>query len=75
MAFASSDDPNAVDRIRAFMGPGHVDQLIRQAVQAAWMMLPEGKKTLSELEGVIHHTVDRALKDFREDAKAFGQGG
>ncbi len=74
MAFFPSDDPNSADRLRAFMGPGHADQQIRQAIQFAWMMLPPEKKTVAQLESVIRHMVDRALKDFREDSEAFGQG-
>jgi hypothetical protein len=56
------------------MGPGQVDQEIRQAIQFAWILLPDEKKTISEVERVIRQTVDRALKDSREDAETFGQG-
>jgi hypothetical protein len=73
MAVFPSDDPKSVDRMRSFMGPGQVDQQIRQAIQFAWMMLPDERKTVTEVERVIRQIVDRALKDFREDAEAFEQ--
>jgi len=59
--------------MRSFMGPGQVDQYIRQAIQFAWMMLPDERKTVTEVERVIRQVVDRALKNFREDAKLFDQ--
>jgi hypothetical protein len=74
MAFFSKDDPASRDPLRALMGPGQVDQQIRQAIQFAWMMLPDERRTVTELERVLRQIVDRALKDFREDAQAFGQG-
>jgi hypothetical protein len=74
MACFPSDDPASADRLRSLMGPGQVDQAIRQAIQFAWMMLPNDKKTVAEDERVIRQVVDRALKNFREDAEAFGQG-
>jgi hypothetical protein len=40
MALFPNDDPESSDRMRSFMGPGQVDQQIRQAIQLAWMMLP-----------------------------------
>jgi hypothetical protein len=73
MAFFPKDDPASVDRLRTMMGPGQVDQQIRQAIQFAWMMLPDEKKTVTELERVIRQFIERALKDFREDAETFGQ--
>jgi hypothetical protein len=59
--------------MRSFMGPGQVDQEIRQAIQFAWIMLPDERKTPAEVERVIRQIVDRAPKDFREDAASFGQ--
>jgi hypothetical protein len=74
MAFFPNDDPKRADRMRSFMGPGQVDQQIRQAIQFAWIMLPDERKTVAEVEQVIRQIVDRALKDFREDAESFDQG-
>jgi hypothetical protein len=74
MAFLPTDDPESRDRIRSFMGPGQVDEQIRQAIQFAWMMLPDERKTVTEVERVIRQIVDRALKNFKEDAEAFDQG-
>ena len=74
MAFFPSDDPENRDRMRSFMGPGQVDQQIRQAIQFAWMMLPDDRRNVAEVERVIRQMVDRALKNYREDAEAFDQG-
>lgn len=74
MAFLPIDDSESGDQMRAFMGPGQVDHQIRQAIQFAWMSLPEGKKTVEEVERVVRQIVERALKNFREDGETFGQG-
>jgi len=75
MAHFTNDDPESGDRIRSFMGPGQVDHLIRQAIQFAWIALPQERKTVAEVERVIRVIVERALKDLREDGEAFGLGG
>ena len=74
MAFFPIDDPEGSDRVRSFMGPGQVDQQIRQAIHFAWMMLPDDKKNVAEVERVIRQMVDCPLKNYREDAEAFDQG-
>jgi hypothetical protein len=74
MAFLPSDDPESAYRLRSFMGPHQVDHQIRQAIQFAWMMLPAERKTVAEVERVVRQIVDRAFKNFREDAASFDQG-
>ena len=74
MALFPNDDPESSDQMRSFMGPGGVDQQIRQAIQLAWMMLPDDRKNVAEVERVIREMVDRALKNYRDDAEAFEQG-
>jgi hypothetical protein len=71
MAMFKSDDPNAEKKMRSMLGPGQVDHQLRQVIQMCWMMLPENKKTVDELEKQIDRLLKRALKDLREDAKAF----
>jgi hypothetical protein len=75
MAFTRFDDPEGMDRMREWMGPGMVDQAVRQAVHFAWASLPSEKRNVEEVEKVIHHLVERALKDLREDKDLFSQGG
>lgn len=53
-------------------GPGHVDQSIRQAVQACWMALPKSRRNVNEVEQQIRRLMERALNDLREDSAAFG---
>ena len=45
-----------------------------EGVQFAWMMLPAERKTVAEVERVVRRIVDRAFKNFREDAASFDQG-
>ena len=59
-------DPNTL------MGPGAVDQQIRQALSCCWMMMPHDKKTVTNVEKEFRRLVDRALKDIRDDASTFG---
>ena len=58
--------------MRDMMGPLMVDQAIRQAIQHCWMMLPEEERTAGKVGEEIIRLVQRALKDLREDAAAFG---
>ena len=72
MAMFSKDDPDAPKKMRELFGPGQVDQSVRQAIHFCWMMLPENNKTVDELDKQFRRIVDRAIKDLREDADAFG---
>jgi hypothetical protein len=72
MAAFSNDDPDANDKMRNMFGPGQIDQSVRQAIQMCWMMLPDGAKTVDELEKQFRRIVDRAIRDLRDDAQAFG---
>ncbi len=74
MAAFDANDPGAVRKLREVFGPGQPDQLVRQAIQVCWMMLPEGRQTADELEAQFRRVAERALKDFREDAAQFGLG-
>lgn len=73
MSFHQFDpnDDESLDKMRDLFGPVHIDQLIRQAIQACWMLLPRGKRNVDETERHIRRMVDRAFKDMREDDKAF----
>ncbi|MBL7139606.1 MAG: hypothetical protein ISS74_01720 [Planctomycetes bacterium] len=75
MAYVSRDDPEGADKLRHLFSPEHADQQIRQAIQFCWMALPEDRRSVDEVEKQIRRLVDRALRDLREDADAFGLGG
>ena len=64
-------DPKAMANI---MGPGATDAMVRQVIQTCWMSMPEEKRTVDHVETEIRRLVERALKDLREDANAFGVG-
>ena len=74
MAVFSAGDSDSNEKMRSMFGPGQVDQSVRQAIHLCWMMLPEGSKTVDELEKHFRRLVDRAIRDLREDADAFGLG-
>jgi len=66
-------DPEKARREMAKMfGPTQIDREIRQAISFCWMSLPKERQNPDEVEREIRRLVDRALKDFREDAGAFG---
>ena len=74
MAMFEPNDRDAARNMKSMFGPGQVDQQIRQAIQMCWMMLPEDKKTVAELELQVRRILDRAIEDLRNDASAFGIG-
>jgi hypothetical protein len=74
MAMFEAGDPGAGDKMRLMFGPGHVDEQIRQAIHFCWMMLPDDRKSVAELEQQFRRIVERALKDLKDDADAFGLG-
>jgi hypothetical protein len=74
VAFFSGDDPNLPDKFRKIFGPEPIDQQIRQVIQLCWMMLPEEKRSVDEVDRQIRRIVDRALHDLREDFDSFGLG-
>jgi hypothetical protein len=73
MMVVNPGDEFAAEKMADFFGPQQVDQTIRQAIQFCWMSLPKDRRTSDELESQMRRLVDRALKDFRDDRKAFGQ--
>jgi hypothetical protein len=68
-------EPEDVRKMRNMFGPGQVDQMIRSAIQTCWMMLPENRRTLEEVESEVRRIFERALKNMREDGSAFGMDG
>jgi hypothetical protein len=66
-----NNDDNYAERMSDLMGPGQIDQQIRQALQFCWMSLPKERRTLDELESQVRRIFERAMRDFREDGEAF----
>ncbi len=69
---SSGDDAESHEKMRKMFGPQAVDQQIRQAISTCWMILPDERKNVAEVETEIRRLVDRALDNLRQDAKAFG---
>jgi len=72
LQFGRSDDEESFDKMRDFFNPSQVDNSVRQAMQMCWMMLPNDKRNVDELENQFRRIVDRAFKDMREDEQEFG---
>jgi hypothetical protein len=64
-------DAELPDKMRAMMGPGVVDDQIRQAIHFCWMMLPAERRNVAEVEKEIRSIVERALKALRDDEGRF----
>lgn len=66
--------PQPHNAMRDMLGPGAVDQQIRQAIATCWMMLPDDKKDHQTVAAEIRRIVERALANMDDDAAAFGFG-
>ncbi|MEQ8856452.1 hypothetical protein [Gimesia sp.] len=44
------DDEESFDKMRDLFSPAQVDQSVRQALMLCWMMLPDDKRNIDELE-------------------------
>jgi len=66
------DSKDHAKAMRDMFGPQAVDQHIRQALTTCWMMLPEERRNADGIAAEIRRVVERALKDLKDDAKAFG---
>lgn len=76
MGFTRFDDAEGMERTREWMGPGVADETLRQSIHFACASLPPAKKrNVEEVEKVMRHLLQRALKDLREDKDLFGIGG
>lgn len=62
------------DDLRQMFGPHQIDEMIRQAISTCWILLPDDKRTIDELEKQIRRIVDRSLKSMRDDAASFETG-
>lgn len=69
------DKANPMEQMSEMFGPGHVDQVVRQAISSCWMALPKERRNVDEVEKEIRRLVDRALANLREDQAAFGRAG
>lgn len=66
------DDEESMERVRGFLSPASVDQSVRHAIQMCWMLLPQEKKNVDDLEKEFRRIVDRAIENLREDDQSFG---
>jgi histone H3/H4 len=66
------EGPGGRDEMRAKLGPHVVDQLVRQAISVCWMVVPDEKRTVKDVEAEVRRVVERALENLRQDAASFG---
>jgi hypothetical protein len=71
--FPIGEGGDPAERMAEMFGPSQVDHMIRQAVQFCWMGLPNERRSVDEVETQVRRIVERALRDFREDRRAFGR--
>ena len=57
-----------------FLGPNDIDVMIRNALKMCWMILPAERRSFAEVDRLFRQMVDRAIRDFGDDAKTFSQG-
>jgi hypothetical protein len=69
--FQHFGDAEQEGKMREFAA-ANVDNQIRIAIGSCWLSLPVGRRSLDELETQMRRLVERALRDFRDDWKAFG---
>lgn len=70
----SEGDSEELKKVADMMGPGLIDASLRQTLQMLWMIMPEDKKNVDEVEREFRRLADRALRDLREDFEAFRTG-
>lgn len=75
MAGFDSRDRDGIRKMVASMGPGLPDQMVRQAIQFCWIMMPPERQHPLEVAEEMRRILERALRDFTDDASAFmGEG-
>ena len=60
------------DQYRDIYGPNGVNSAIGQAITSCWHVLPKDTRSMERPEAEIRRIMERALKNVREDAEAFG---
>ena len=70
-SFSENADGPDPEKLSSFFSPAMISQMIGQAIQHCWMMLPHEKKTPDELESTIRQIFDRAIQNFRDDCETF----
>jgi hypothetical protein len=71
MAGFDADDTEGIRKLAESIGPGVVDQSIRQAVHFCWMLMPTEQRNTENLAEELRRILERALRDFAQDAKGF----
>jgi len=69
MAFEKFEpgDEESVRRMQELFSPTQVDQTVQQSLQMCWMMLPQEKRTVEEVETQFRRIAERAIKDMHDD--------
>jgi hypothetical protein len=68
------NDKDGMGKMLASMGPGMVDQLVRQAIQFCWMQMPAERQNPEAVGAEVRRILDRALRNLAEDVAAMRSG-
>ena len=68
------NDKDGMGKMLASMGPGMVDQLVRQAVQFCWMQMPAERQNPADVGMEVRRILDRAIRNLAEDVAAMRPG-
>jgi glyoxylase I family protein len=71
MAGYEANNHEEVRKMARSMGPGIVDQSIRQAVHFCWMMMPPERQNAEDVAKDMRRIFDRVLQNMSEDAAAY----
>ena len=61
------------EKMVELLGPGALDNQLRQSIQLCWMLLPKERRTLGEVEAEFRRVADRIFKTMRDDEIARGK--
>lgn len=59
-------------QLRDMQGPFAADSAMRQAIMNVWRSLPEESRTIEKVVAESQRLLDRAVREFREDAAVYG---
>ncbi len=60
------------EAMRKMFSPTQVEQMIGQAANICWMMMPPEKKNVPAVVAEMRRIFERSIKNLEDDASAFG---
>lgn len=66
----NSSEENDPEKLKTLLGPGAIENGLRQSIQVCWMFLPAEKRSVDEVERQVRRLIDRIFKNLRDDEQA-----